>query len=96
MFALMMSEDRVSMQARRRDIIDGLRNLPSTFVILLFYDYIKYLTDLIHKTLSLNDEIIKLAKTIHLKKSLIVMGRGYNFATCLEAALVSSHPNVFS
>lgn len=28
MFALMMSEDRVSMQPRRRHIIDGLRILP--------------------------------------------------------------------
>lgn len=28
MFALMMSEDRVSMQPRRKQIIDGLRLLP--------------------------------------------------------------------
>jgi len=28
MFALMMSEDRISMQPRRKDIIDGLKLLP--------------------------------------------------------------------
>ena len=30
MFALMMCEDRVSMQPRRRQIIDGLHLLPGT------------------------------------------------------------------
>ena len=30
MFALVMSEDRVSMQPRRRQIIEGLKNLPGT------------------------------------------------------------------
>ena len=70
----MMSEDRVSMQPRRRAIIDGLKSLP----------------DLIEKTLLLNEEILQLSKMLHKKKSLIVMGRGYNFATCLEGALVST------
>jgi glucosamine--fructose-6-phosphate aminotransferase (isomerizing) len=28
MFALMMSEDRISMQARRCEVIQGLKNLP--------------------------------------------------------------------
>lgn len=43
---------------------------------------------MINKTLALDEHILKLAKTLHLKKSLIVMGRGYNYATCLEGALV--------
>ena len=30
-----------------------------------------------------------LAKELYQQKSLLVMGRGYNFATCLEGALVS-------
>jgi len=30
MFALMLSEDLVSMQPRRRQIIDGLKKLPGT------------------------------------------------------------------
>ena len=28
MFALMMSEDRISMQGRRNDIIEGMKQLP--------------------------------------------------------------------
>lgn len=31
MFALMMSEDRVSMQPRRKQIIDGLQQLPGMY-----------------------------------------------------------------
>lgn len=71
MFALMMSEDRVSMQVRRQKIIDGLKALP----------------DLVNRTLALNEDILKLAEMLHKQKSLIVMGRGYNYATCLEGAL---------
>lgn len=33
MFALMMSEDRVSMQARRKAIIDDLKILPGEVVV---------------------------------------------------------------
>jgi glucosamine--fructose-6-phosphate aminotransferase (isomerizing) len=44
--------------------------------------------DLVKKTLSLNEDILRMAEKLHTKKSLIVMGRGYNFATCLEGALV--------
>ena len=45
--------------------------------------------DMINKALSLNEGILTLAKSLYQKKSLIVMGRGFNFATCLEGALVS-------
>lgn len=53
-------------------------------------------TDLIKKTLSLNEDVVQMAEMLHTEKSLIVMGRGYNFATCLEGALVSSlqHSNM--
>ena len=44
--------------------------------------------ELIKETLALDKEIRSLAEDIHKQKSLIVMGRGYNFATCLEGALV--------
>ncbi len=39
MFALMMSEDRVSMQVRRRQIIDGLRDLPGKILLLQFDEF---------------------------------------------------------
>ncbi|XP_003386553.1 PREDICTED: glutamine--fructose-6-phosphate aminotransferase [isomerizing] 1-like [Amphimedon queenslandica] len=71
MFGLVMSEDRVSKQPRRRQIIDGLKVLP----------------DLIKKVLGQNEKIRELAKELHHHKSIIVMGRGFNYATCLEGAL---------
>ena len=33
MFALMMSEDRISMQQRRKEIVEGMRQLPGEFII---------------------------------------------------------------
>uniref|UniRef100_A0A0B7ATD1 glutamine--fructose-6-phosphate transaminase (isomerizing) n=1 Tax=Arion vulgaris TaxID=1028688 RepID=A0A0B7ATD1_9EUPU len=71
LFALVMSEDRISMQARRKEIIDGLKELP----------------DQIKTVLALDDKIRNLAKELYNQKSLLVMGRGYNYATCLEGAL---------
>ena len=49
---------------------------------MLFY------SDMIKKTLTLNEDIKEMAEKLHHQKSLIVMGRGFNFATCLEGALV--------
>ncbi|PFX19190.1 Glutamine--fructose-6-phosphate aminotransferase [isomerizing] 1 [Stylophora pistillata] len=71
MFALMMSEDRISMQQRRREIIEGMKKLP----------------ELIKEVLKLDEEIQSLAQEIYQQKSLLVMGRGFQFATCLEGAL---------
>ncbi|XP_054628470.1 glutamine--fructose-6-phosphate aminotransferase [isomerizing] 1 [Dunckerocampus dactyliophorus] len=71
MFALMMCDDRISMQPRRREIIQGLKVLP----------------DLIKEVLSLDDEIQKLATELYHQKSVLIMGRGYHYATCLEGAL---------
>lgn len=71
MFALMMSEDRISMQQRRKEIIEGMKQLP----------------DLIKKVLKLDEEIQSLAEELYKQKSLLVMGRGFQFATCLEGAL---------
>ncbi|KAK6469476.1 glutamine--fructose-6-phosphate aminotransferase [Huso huso] len=71
MFALLMCDDRISMQARRREIIQGLRVLP----------------DLIKEVLALDDEIQKLAMELYQQKSVLIMGRGYHYATCLEGAL---------
>ncbi|XP_034397543.1 glutamine--fructose-6-phosphate aminotransferase [isomerizing] 1 [Cyclopterus lumpus] len=71
MFALLMCDDRISMQPRRREIIQGLSVLP----------------DLIKEVLSLDDEIQKLATKLYRHKSVLIMGRGYHYATCLEGAL---------
>uniref|UniRef100_A0A4W5M5R7 glutamine--fructose-6-phosphate transaminase (isomerizing) n=1 Tax=Hucho hucho TaxID=62062 RepID=A0A4W5M5R7_9TELE len=71
MFALLMCDDRISMQPRRREIIQGLRVLP----------------ELIKEVLSLDDEIQRLAAELYQQKSVLIMGRGYHYATCLEGAL---------
>jgi glucosamine--fructose-6-phosphate aminotransferase (isomerizing) len=71
MIALMLCEDRISMQVRRQEIIQGLQQLP----------------DLIKEVLRLDDEIKKLAEDLYQQKSLLVIGRGFQFATCLEGAL---------
>lgn len=71
MFALVMSDDRISMQPRRAEIIKSLNALP----------------DLIREVLKLDDAVLEIAKKLYKEKSLVVMGRGFNFATCLEGAL---------
>ncbi|KAJ0019442.1 hypothetical protein NQD34_007011 [Periophthalmus magnuspinnatus] len=71
MFALLMCDDRISMQPRRREIIQGLRVLP----------------DLIKDVLSLDQEIKILAEELYQQKSVLIMGRGYHYAACLEGAL---------
>uniref|UniRef100_A0A673YD07 glutamine--fructose-6-phosphate transaminase (isomerizing) n=1 Tax=Salmo trutta TaxID=8032 RepID=A0A673YD07_SALTR len=71
MFGLMMSEDRISLQTRRLEIINGLRILP----------------ELIKKVLTLDKNIKSIADELYEQRSLLVMGRGFNYATCLEGAL---------
>ncbi|XP_052685331.1 glutamine--fructose-6-phosphate aminotransferase [isomerizing] 2-like isoform X2 [Crassostrea angulata] len=71
MFALVMCEDRISMQDRRTEIIQGLKNLPSQ----------------IKAVLETDEHVNTLARELYQQKSLLVMGRGYNYATCLEGAL---------
>lgn len=44
---------------------------------------------MINDVLQMNEKVNDLAKELYKQKSLLVMGRGYNFATCLEGALVS-------
>ncbi|KAH8382939.1 hypothetical protein KR009_005967 [Drosophila setifemur] len=71
MFALVMSEDRLSLQQRRLEIISGLSQLDEH----------------IRTVLKLNSQVQELAKELYQHKSLLIMGRGFNFATCLEGAL---------
>ncbi|XP_017848752.1 glutamine--fructose-6-phosphate aminotransferase [isomerizing] 2 isoform X3 [Drosophila busckii] len=71
MFALVMSEDRLSLQQRRLEILQGLSKLAEQ----------------IREVLKLDNKVRELAKDLYQHKSLLIMGRGYNFATCLEGAL---------
>ncbi|XP_039668985.1 glutamine--fructose-6-phosphate aminotransferase [isomerizing] 2 [Perca fluviatilis] len=71
MFGLMMSEDRLSLQQRRLEIINSLRDLP----------------ELIKKVLAQDKKIKSIAEELYQQKSLLVMGRGFHYATCLEGAL---------
>ncbi|KAK1159412.1 glutamine--fructose-6-phosphate aminotransferase [isomerizing] 2-like isoform X1 [Acipenser oxyrinchus oxyrinchus] len=71
MFGLMMSEDRISLQKRRLEIISSLQALPGQ----------------IKAVLALDSKIKELADELYKQKSLLVMGRGFNYATCLEGAL---------
>ncbi|CAD5216060.1 unnamed protein product [Bursaphelenchus okinawaensis] len=41
----------------------------------------------VKKVLLTDHQVMEIAKTIYREKSVLVMGRGYNFATCLEGAL---------
>lgn len=71
MLSVMIGKDSISKQKRCSEIIQGLKELP----------------DLIKKVLGLNGQILSLAKDLYEEKSLLLMGRGYNYATCLEGAL---------
>ena len=51
-----------------------------------------FVLELIKEVLKVDDKIKALAKELYEQKSLLILGRGYNFATCLEGALVR---NVF-
>lgn len=72
MFGLVMSEDRISLQQRRLEIIQALSQLDQQ----------------IRKVLELDAKVLELANELYRYKSLLIMGRGFNFATCLEGALV--------
>eukprot|EP00056_Hartaetosiga_gracilis_P005189 m.82254 g.82254 ORF g.82254 m.82254 type:complete len:699 (+) comp12081_c0_seq3:493-2589(+) len=73
MFALMMGEDSKSKQARREEVLRDLEKLPS------------YLKDAI----ALDQEIKQLVQDMGYltAKNMLLMGRGYTFANCLEGAL---------
>ena len=43
----------------------------------------------------MEDKIKTLAKELYEQKSLLILGRGYNFATCLEGALVRDMKSAF-
>lgn len=72
MVALSLSDDRVSQLERRKEIIQGLSNI----------------SEQIAEVLKLDDHIRDLCERDLLRhKSLLLLGRGYQFATALEGAL---------
>jgi hypothetical protein len=44
-------------------------------------------SEMIRRVLALDDQVLTIARQIYKEKSVLVMGRGYNFATCMEGAL---------
>uniref|UniRef100_A0A1I8JP60 SIS domain-containing protein n=1 Tax=Macrostomum lignano TaxID=282301 RepID=A0A1I8JP60_9PLAT len=71
MFGLMMSDDRISVQPRRHAIIKALEVLPEQ----------------IKDVLTLDSQIQELAKDLHQKRSLLVMGRAHRPATNPEGIM---------
>uniref|UniRef100_A0A803PTG8 glutamine--fructose-6-phosphate transaminase (isomerizing) n=1 Tax=Cannabis sativa TaxID=3483 RepID=A0A803PTG8_CANSA len=71
MVALAIGGDIMSNQARREAIIDGLFDLPNK----------------VSEVLKLDEEMRETAKQLIAEQSLLVFGRGYNYATALEGAL---------
>ncbi|KAI9025114.1 isomerising glucosamine-fructose-6-phosphate aminotransferase [Phycomyces nitens] len=72
MMAIQLSDDRTSMASRREEIIEGLFRLPGQ----------------IKEVLASDSSLQQLAaQTLSKEKSLLIMGRGYQNATCLEGAL---------
>uniref|UniRef100_A0A7N1A5V1 glutamine--fructose-6-phosphate transaminase (isomerizing) n=1 Tax=Kalanchoe fedtschenkoi TaxID=63787 RepID=A0A7N1A5V1_KALFE len=71
MLALAIGDDTISSQSRREAIISGLYDLP----------------DKVRAVLKLDEEMKDLAKLLIAEQSLLVFGRGYNYATALEGAL---------
>ncbi|XP_024009700.1 glutamine--fructose-6-phosphate aminotransferase [isomerizing] 2 isoform X1 [Eutrema salsugineum] len=71
MVALAIGSDTISSQTRREAIIDGLLDLPNK----------------VREVLKLDEEMKDLAQLLIDEQSLLVFGRGYNYATALEGAL---------
>lgn len=63
------------------------------FLLLASYIQLSFLSvhsEMIKEVLALDDQIKSIADELYQQKSLLVMGRGYHYATCLEGALVST------
>ena len=71
MLALALSEDSMSRAHRRKEIMQSLLELPNQ----------------VRKALELDAQMLELARTLQEEQSLLLFGRGYNFATALEGAL---------
>jgi glucosamine--fructose-6-phosphate aminotransferase (isomerizing) len=71
MMAIVLASDQISKRKRTDEIVDSLLELP----------------DNIRQCLLLDEKIKKLAENLRDENSLLVFGRGRNYATAVEAAL---------
>jgi len=71
LLALKLGENTVATQARRVEIIQALKALP----------------ELVTKALAKEAQVANIAAKIKDHSSVLVMGRGWNYATCAEGAL---------
>ncbi|KAJ7359669.1 hypothetical protein DFH08DRAFT_685966, partial [Mycena albidolilacea] len=71
LMALRLSEDRILFSERQRQIIDALHAMPG----------------MIKRVLEQDKGLQQFATTISDNKNLLLMGRGYQYTTCLEGAL---------
>jgi glucosamine--fructose-6-phosphate aminotransferase (isomerizing) len=71
MVGIMLGEDRKSKEKRIEKIITEIQAIPAK----------------VRKLLANEEKIKEIASKIHQSKSMLVMGRGYQYATCLEASL---------
>ena len=73
LFALILGEDSIETADRRKQIIEALHELPT----------------LVGNAIDYFDSSMKaVSESVKDAKSLLVLGRGFQYATCLEAALV--------
>ena len=63
-------------ERKERDLCDRVTHVDCVF------------SELIKEVLSKDEQIHTLAQELYKQRSLLVMGRGFNYATCLEGALV--------
>lgn len=71
MIALAMAGNKTDKQDRSEEVINALTTLP----------------ELVRKALKLDEQVQNIAKALYKEQSLLVFGRGYQYATALEAAL---------
>ncbi len=72
LIALLLGDDSISNKERREAVVRALQELPQK----------------IHETLQLEPLIMEIAAKIYQQQNLLVMARGFQYATCMEAALV--------
>lgn len=71
MLSLVLSEDSLARKARYDAVVKALQELP----------------EVVRRTLALDGQMCKLAEHLRDEPSMLVFGRGHNYATALEAAL---------
>ena len=71
LLALALSEDSISRATRRKEIMQSLLDLPEA----------------VRTALKLDAQMLALAEALKDEQSLLLFGRGYNYATALEGAL---------